>query len=255
MEKREDKGIFSFGRNKNDKPNKDDKIKNLHENHRQRLDAKAERIGFEFLEAHEQLEEILYVTIPRGDTNGIAHDLLDAFGTLRGVLNAEVSELEKIKGIGHRTAVFISQLNSIAGLIVRSHADNSIKLNKTENMGKYISSFYIGKEIETSYMFNLDCNYRVKSVVKISEGVSDETYIIPQTVAKNAVRYGANKVVISHNHPGGTMEPSAEDIEVTKRVEFALNSVGIELYDSVVVADSECFSLRENGFFYKLNWL
>lgn len=230
------------------------KHKNLHENHRKRLDAKAERIGFDFLELHEQLEEILYVTIPRGDTNGIAHALLDKFGTLRGVLTAEVSELEKVKGVGRRTAVFLSQLNSIAGLIVRNQTDEKVALDTSEKIGKFISSYYIGKEIETSYMFNLDSNRRVKSVIKISEGVSDETYIYPQTVAKNAVRYGANMVIISHNHPGGTMEPSPQDIEITKSVEYALASVGVSLLDSVIVADGECFSLRENGFFYKLRW-
>lgn len=137
---------------------------------------------------------------------------------------------------------------------MRNQTDEKVALDTSEKIGKFISSYYIGKEIETSYMFNLDSNRRVKSVIKISEGVSDETYIYPQTVAKNAVRYGANMAIISHNHPGGTMEPSPQDIEITKSVEYALASVGVSLLDSVIVADGECFSLRENGFFYKLRW-
>lgn len=244
----------SFGNIEKEPFEKQKNIKNLHENHRQRLDLKTQRIGFEFLEAHEQLEEILYITIPRGDTNGIAHRLLDAFGTLRGVFNAEVSELEKIPGVGHRTAVFLSQLSDIAGLVIRNQAAEMSKLETPEQRCRYISSYYIGKEVETSYMFNLDASYRVKSVIKVSEGVSDETYIFPQTVAKNAVRYGAHYVVISHNHPGGTSEPSLEDLEVTRSVEVALDSVGVKLEDSIIVTDNGCFSLRANGFFYKLRW-
>lgn len=255
MENSTGKHKVSFGNIEKETWENDKNTKNLHENHRQRLDLKAERIGFEFLEIHEQLEEILYVTIPRGDTNGIAHRLLDAFGTLRGVLNAEVSELEKIKGVGHRTAVFLSQLNDVAGLIIRNQAAEKPRLESPEQRGRYISSYYIGKEVETSYMFNLDASFRVKSVIKVSEGVSDETYIFPQTVAKNAVRYGAHYVVISHNHPGGNSEPSMQDLEVTRSVEIALESVGVKLEDSVIVTDNGCFSLRANGFFYKLKWL
>lgn len=255
MEFSSDKREFLFDDDKNDGFEREKKVKNLHENHRQRLDSKAERIGFEFLETHEQLEEILYVTIPRGDTNGIAHELLDNFGTLRGVLNADVSELEKIKGIGHRTAVFLSQLNDITGLVVRNQAKQKPRLKTLEEIGRYISSFYIGKDVEVFYMFNLDVSFRVKSVIKVSEGISNETYIIPQIVTKNAVKYGANKVIISHNHPGGTMSPSVEDIEATNQIREALDSVNIELYDSVIIADSDCFSLKENGFFYKLKWL
>lgn len=255
MKNSADKHKVTFGNIEKEPFKNKNNTKNLHENHRQRLDLKAERIGFEFLEIHEQLEEILYVTIPRGDTNGIAHRLLDAFGTLRGVLNAEVSELEKIKGVGHRTAVFLSQLNDIAGLVIRNQAAEKPKFESPEQRGRYISSYYIGKEVETSYMFNLDASFRLKSVIKVSEGVSDETYIFPQTVAKNAVRYGAHYVVISHNHPGGNSEPSMQDLEVTRSVEIALESVGVKLEDSVIVTDNGCFSLRANGFFYKLKWL
>ena len=72
----------------------------LHSGHRGRLDEKSRIIGLEFLEEHEQLEKLLFAVIPRGDTNAIAHALLNRFGSVYGVLTAEVEHLREVQGVG-----------------------------------------------------------------------------------------------------------------------------------------------------------
>lgn len=82
--------------------------KNPHINHRRRLYALTEKIGIDNLTDIQAMELLLTYIIPRKDTNEIAHALLDEFGTFAGVLDAPISALEKISGVGHRTAQMIS---------------------------------------------------------------------------------------------------------------------------------------------------
>lgn len=229
--------------------------KSVHHNHRQRVDKKVEEYGFENLPDHEKLEYILYVTIPRCDTNALAYSLLGEFGTLQGVFSAKAKELKRVKGIGYRTAHFLSQLNDVAGVIVRSQKDSNVIFNDTKKAKEYIQSYYLGRLTENSYMFMLDANRRLKNTVKISEGVNNHSYIYPQKVAQKALLNDAHSVVIAHNHPGGSVEPSTDDIEVTKKIEITLNAVGIQLYDSVIISDDNYFSFRENGYVVSLKWI
>lgn len=82
--------------------------KNPHINHRRRLYALTEKIGIDNLTDIQAMELLLTYIIPRKDTNEVAHALLDEFGTFAGVLDAPISALEKISGVGHRTAQMIS---------------------------------------------------------------------------------------------------------------------------------------------------
>lgn len=227
----------------------------IHKNHRKRLDKKIEYSGFESLPDHEQLESILFVIIPRGDTNALAHYLLDEFGTLQGVLNAGFEKLQKVKGVGYRTARFLSQLNDVAGVILRNQQENVYCLDTSEKIRGYISTYYLGRLTECSYLFILDATKHLNGVIKLSDGTTSQTHIYPQKVAKYAVTHSAYAVIIAHNHPGGTLEPSVHDINVTKSVNAALAAVGVKLYDSVIVSGRNYFSFRDNGYLYKLKWI
>jgi len=83
-------------------------MKNLHENHRQRLRRRYETAGLETFEDHVILELLLFEALPRVDTNPIAHRLLDRFGSLDGVFSASEEELCQVKGVGPAAASVIA---------------------------------------------------------------------------------------------------------------------------------------------------
>lgn len=227
----------------------------LHKNHRKRIDRKIEKHGFETLPDHEQLEAILFVAIPRGDTNELAHQLLNRFGTFQGVLNAGYKKLLEVKGVGYRTAMFLSQLNGVAGVILRNQQEGIHTLDTSEKIRGYISTYYLGRLREASYIFFLDANNRLRSTEKLSEGTIDQTHIYPREVAKCALENSASSVIIAHNHPSGIIEPSPQDINITKALEAALSAVGVRLYDSVIISDNSYFSFRDNGYLIKVRWI
>ena len=233
--------------------NDNKKEKHYHGGHRKRLDKKALE-NFDALAPHEYLEILLFNVIPRANTNELAHELIDKFGSLKGVLNADINELTAVKGIGYRTAMFLSLQNRFAGLVTRCQLDYKV-LDTAEKIRKYITTFFIGRETECAYVFMLDSRNGLKGVKFLSDGITDETYIYADKVCDLALSLKAKKVIVAHNHPSGVVEASDGDISVSKELEIKLNRLNIKLADSVIVSDEDYFSLRANGYLEsKLIW-
>jgi DNA repair protein RadC len=87
---------------------------NLHKAHRLRLKERFLQQGLDGFEDHLVLELILFYAIPRIDVNGLAHELLNRFGSLHGVLDASVDDLRKVRGVGENAALLIKLIPSLA---------------------------------------------------------------------------------------------------------------------------------------------
>jgi len=223
----------------------------VHDGHRARLDKKVIEKGIEMLAPHEQLEHLLFAVIPRGDTNAIAHRLLERFVTVAGVLNADYEQLIKVEGVGKRTAMFLSTLPQLLGVVERSvTVDAPPKLDTTEAIFEFARTFFYGKLIEEVYVLSLNSSYRLLAVTKLSEGVQDETTVYPFMAVKQAILDNASVAIIAHNHPCGKAKPSQADVDLSARLLLAFKAVNIELHDSIVVAGGQCYSIASN---YKLD--
>ena len=109
----------------------------VHEGHRDRLRERFEKEGLLHFQDHEVLELMLFYAIPRKDTNPIAHRLLDAFGSLTGVLEAQISDLEKVEGIGHNTAVYIKLNVEIMKKYRTDKLKRSVRIVTMKDAGEY----------------------------------------------------------------------------------------------------------------------
>lgn len=214
----------------------------LHVGHRTRLNLKADSVGFEVLPPHEQLEMILYAIIPRGNTNIIAHRLLDEFGSLYIISHTDVESLCSVDGVGRRTAEFLRMLPDMAGAFCRSELDNKQRtvLNTEKEAIKYIKSFFTGKTVEYLYMFSLNQSRRIIGVTRLSKGAKDTVNTSVKKIVSTALEDGANEVILAHNHPGGDPTPSQNDLEATHAIENVLHSLGIKLWLHLIVADNNC---------------
>lgn len=221
----------------------------LHDQHRERLDKKVKKFGLEMLEVHEQLEYILFAVIPRGDTNGIAHRLIDRFGTLCAVLNAEEYMITSVEGVGSRTAKFLNSLPVLLGIVERSTKEYPLpRLCTTEEIVDFAKTYFYGALREAAYILCLNSSYKLIAVNKISDGINGETYIFPSKVARLALLENASIVAVVHNHPCGNLSPSHSDIMLTRRMAAACEAVEVELSDSIVIYGDNYFSLRERGY-------
>lgn len=219
----------------------------VHDGHRARLTARFLEEGLDGFSQHNMLELLLFYAVPRKDTNELAHALIDAFGSLAGVLDAPVSELEAVPGVGERTAALLHLMPQLARAYLADGA-RDICIDSTAKAGSYLLPRFIGRNEETVFMVCLDGKGRVLSTTLLFRGSVNSAEINLRAVVAAALRHNAAGVILAHNHPGGVALPSPEDLTTTRRVRDALAPVGVRLVDHIIVADGDYVSLADSGY-------
>lgn len=220
-----------------------------HSGHHKRLRERFIRSGLEGFHDYEVLELLLTYVFPNRDTKPIAKDLLAKFKTLAGVFSAEKEELQEIKGVGERTAVYLRLLNETLGFIFEERAKNEeIQFTQTEQLFEYFKATIGNYKNEVMRTVYLDSQNRLLHAENLSEGTVAETVAFPRKIVEGALKYRAISVIIAHNHPGGVAEPSDNDDKTTEQIKNALQTVGISLQDHLVVTEDGYFSYRQKGY-------
>ena len=184
--------------------------------------------------------------LPCPDTKPIAKELIDAFGSLKQVLDASPAELLKIKGISNHTALYVAFLKHFSSLYYFLNAKEKDLISTTKYAGQYLISLLSGEKVEKVYVLILDSsNCLIKSVL-LESGVVNKAAIIPRKVVESALENKASSIILSHNHPGGLLKPSASDIECTRLIKKALDTMEIAFHDHIIIAGNLYFSFREN---------
>ena len=223
---------------------KNRKIKNPHENHRARLRETFRKAGVEGMPDHNLLELLLFYSIPRKDTNELAHTLLSTFGSLNGVFDASYEQLMEVEGIGESSALLLSMVPSICRKYVEGTVSGKINLSEPESACNYVVKKYYGNnKLEIFYMLCLDTAGNLINCCKLSEGNSGTVVVDKRIMLETALRNRADKVIFAHNHPNGVAAPSREDLVLTSDFGSLLNSAGIRLADHIIVAGGDYISL------------
>jgi len=221
---------------------------NPHAGHRERLrDRFIQEKGFDSFQDHEMLELLLFYARSRGDTNSLAHDLLDAFGNLKSVLEARPEQLMTVKGIGKEAAVLISMVVPLTKVWHRCALQAPDRIGNSRDAENYCLSVLAGERTERFYVISLNAQYNVLGRRKISEGSLSEVSAYPRMVMETALNYNAHSILLCHNHPGGTCAPSMEDVTSTLQLQRMLNGVGIILLDHIIVAGDRTYSMIQHG--------
>ena len=221
--------------------------KQIHSGHRQRMHDRVRDYGFDSLAEHEALEYLLYFTNARKNTNPIAHALIERFGSFAGVLEASEEELCAVEGVGPATARLIHLLPSFSRYYRRSCAKERRRLTTSEQIGEYLMAQFHGKRQEEVLLVALDDQGRIGRTAWVGAGGADRVGLPVKKVVAEAVRMGASGVVLSHNHPGGNVLPSREDLLATQQIQQLLQHMGVALLDHIITADGDFVSLAENG--------
>ena len=214
--------------------------------HRKRIKEKYEKSGIEGWLDYEVLELALSYAIPRKDTKPIAKDLLARFKTLNGVLDADIRDLESIKGISEHSALFLRFLKDVSILYMEKGIHRRDLLSSSKAVCDYLKVSLKGLADEEFKMLFLDNRNQLITMETLKTGTVNRLVVFPRNVVERALYHHAVGVIIAHNHPAGSLEPSVEDQDLTRAIQEALKTVDIKLLDHVIVAGSEFFSFKEN---------
>lgn len=219
----------------------------IHDGHRQRLKERFRKEGLDSFDDLYVLELLLCYCVPRRDTNPIAHGLLDRFGSLSGVLDANPRELETVDGVGESISAYFSMLKAVWRRYEIQRAATAQPLKTIRQCGAFIKPHFLNRENETVFLLCLDAKCKAIGCLMVGEGSVNSASISIRKIVEMALTANATSVVLAHNHPSGLAIPSAEDIQTTRRLGKALAAVEIALVDHLIFADGEFVSLAQSG--------
>lgn len=224
------------------------KTDNVHEKHRERVRARFLREGLDNFADHNALELLLFYAIPVKDTNGLAHDLINTFGSLSAVFDARIEDLCKVNGVGEKTAILIKM---IPQLFRKYETDklkaNNVALNSAELVAKYASKHFKGLTEERLYLMCLDATCNLLDFVQISSGTVKSTPLNVRLIAEKAYETNAASLILVHNHPSGITAPSKKDIDATINIANLTDAIGLHLSDHIIIGKGDdYFSFRKS---------
>lgn len=215
--------------------------------HRARLRKRLLDGGADALADHEIIEYLLMTAIPRRDVKPLARALIQRFGSLAGVLNADSRNLEAHPGIGETSAAALKIVALAARRLAREQVREKPVLGSWQALIDYLTIDMAHLTVERVRVLYLNTRNMLIHDEHVGDGSIDEAAIHPREVIRRALDLGATALIVVHNHPSGSPEPSRADIDITNRIAEAGRLLGIVVHDHVIIGREGHVSLRAKG--------
>lgn len=217
----------------------------IHGGHRERLKNRFIKHGLSSFDAHQVLELLLFYAIPRKDTNPLAHELLNTFGSLPAVLDASAKDLCKVKGISEHSATLIKLCGELLKRYEQEMQSDIKEFACLDEIGAYLQPYFRGEQREMVVLMCLNNRMELLGTSVLGTGglVSAEAKL--REIIEQVIRLQATRVVLAHNHPAGFATPSGADLSTTRRIIESLKVMEVEVLDHMIFAKDDYVSLRQ----------
>ncbi|MBQ3183951.1 MAG: RadC family protein [Clostridia bacterium] len=212
----------------------------INDGHRQRLKERFDEFGLDALQDHEVLELLLFYGLPYKNTNGMAHELLNKFGSFSEVFVASREELKSIKGIGDHAALLIELIPQLFRRYSMDLMSERTRFDDRELLCEYVINHFIGQTKEHVQLFLFDSAMRRIDSIMLCEGRLNAVSVNAETVAEHVFANRALNFVIAHNHPSGDAEPTFDDLCLTRSIWHSLGELNREMVEHYIVTDGTC---------------
>lgn len=196
----------------------------------------------------ELLALLLRTGLPGQGVLQMAQALLDRFGGISGLLHTTAEDLKQVKGLGGPAKR--AELIAVLELARRAMAEQLKEREVFSSPGAvkhYLQLHLAAKSHEVFAVLFLDAQNRLVAMEELFRGTLTQTSVYPREVVLHALKHGAASVVLAHNHPSGTVQPSRADEALTQTLKAALALVDVRVLDHVIVAQGEALSMAEKG--------
>ena len=219
--------------------------RNVHKEHRKRFKKRYIDEGLEHFQLHNVLELLLYFGIPLKDTNVIAHDLINEFGSFSAVFDADIESLKNVKNMTENAAILIKLIPEISRIYELDKTSiKSQKFDTLEKIEKYLINLYRGIAVETVYLLLFDIKQNLVDCVKLDEGTASSSRINSRKIVSISIKRNIHNVVLAHNHPSGTTF-SSKDIVATRKLKVFLREMKVNMIEYYVVSGDKVYRLVE----------
>lgn len=225
---------------------------NVHEGHRERIREAYRKQGMNGMADHAVLEMLLTYVIPRKDVNELAHKLLNTFGSLTDVLEADPLRLADVDGVGEKTGLYLHALYDLHRRLTLESAstvNGAALLENPESACRYAIALGMGDRYETLRIICLDTNMRVLHTEVLQVGTLSHVSFEPRRVIETALMHKARYLILTHNHPSGILVPSSDDIETAKMIEEIGSRLEIDVRDQLILSKNASYSYQYDRIF------
>jgi len=177
----------------------------------------------------------------------LAQELLETFGGLSGLLNTGATELNLIKGLGPAKRAEMVAVLELSRRGLAEQLRERQAFHAPEAVKAYVQLHLAHKNHEVFAVLFLDSQNRLQAMEELFRGTLSQTSVYPREVVLRALHHRAAAVVLSHNHPSGSVQPSRADETLTQTLKAALALVDVRVLDHVIVGQGQALSMAEQG--------
>ena len=214
--------------------------------HRGRLRDRFVSNGLDGFSETEVLELLLSFGTPRSDCKEPARELLKKFGTFSKVIEAPLAALQEVPGVGPKNCFALHFIHGVAKYYLKERLTGKRYLHSSQEVREYLSYTLRGLKKEILAVIFLDSSHAIIDSAVVAEGTLNINTVYPREIIKTALEYHAAALIIAHNHPSGSLQPSLQDIKLTKNLFLLCSAMQIQLLDHLIIGDG-CFSFADNG--------
>lgn len=177
----------------------------------------------------------------------LARELLNEYGSLRALLEADAERFQRSRGLGTAKYALLQATLEMA----KRHLENELKrenaLTSPELTRNYLVCRLRGYTREVFACLFLDNQHRVIAFEELFQGTIDGASVYPREVVKKALTANSAAVIFAHNHPSGVAEPSEADKHITQRLRQALGLIDVRVLDHFIIGEGPAYSFAEHG--------
>lgn len=196
--------------------------------------------------------ELLAILIGSGTTKKSAIEIMeeilaDCDGRLSNLSKLSIGELMKYSGIGEAKAITLKAAAEIGRRRADEKAEQIKQIQNSKDVYDIMRSKIQDNVFEEFWVFMLNNNARIIKKKQMSKGGMTQTAVDVRMVLKEAIMADATSIVLCHNHPSGSLNPSKDDRQLTAKIKAAAATMNIRLIDHVIVTDGNYYSFADHG--------
>ena len=192
--------------------------------------------------------ELLAILLRQGTAGqsaiSLAQKILEVFGGITNLFRADLNALTNIKGVGTTAYTQLQAAFELAQRARFAPLRTGMTIQHAHDAVTILQSYYQQHQDEECIVcLFLDSRLKLINLEVVAQGTTNESTLYPRLLVKRILHHNATSVILAHNHPSGSCEPSKHDIALTHQLHGMLSSIDVDLLDHIIVTTDQCYSI------------
>jgi DNA repair protein RadC len=177
----------------------------------------------------------------------VGRELLHRQGGLRGLLDLPANKMQQLPGLGSARVCSLIAAMELAQRHLIADLQRGEVMHDAASAGRYFAQRLRHLPYEEFACLFLDSQHRVLAYDSLARGSVQSAEVHPREIVRHALQHNASAVILGHNHPSGSRQPSVADQDLTRHIQQALALIDVRVLDHFIIGDGSPVSMAELG--------